>query len=226
MAVIQHFERVEQLLQEHVLAPTVIGLRGEHGDAVLGQLVAAERSLAAPDREQHIGRHPEFLLDRGKGASVLGGQPLRPPGEPRNIGLLDVVGRGLDEFGLSARRHTFPAGQIEIGKSEIRLDSARCSVEGPARDPHALRLRPSPSSHFWNVGSAANAPVAVQAAIKVPEQAAANPRKSPISDDPLRSLCNNSPQPSVDDRRKKRRRYGVVDAASAARNRFSQHRKL
>src|SRR5262249_26087403 len=62
-------------------------------------------------------------------------------GEPGDRRLLDVVGRDLDELRLAWRR-AGPAGQIEIGQREVRLEAARGEVEGGARYAHALRLRP------------------------------------------------------------------------------------
>jgi cold shock CspA family protein/ribosome-associated translation inhibitor RaiA len=139
---LQHLERVQQLLPKEVLPPAVISLRGEHGDGVLRQLVAAERGLAPPDREEDIARHAELLLDRGKRPGMLGGELFALRGEVGDVRLLDVVGRRLHEFSLPARRRAFPARKIEIRQRQIRLDPARRRIEGPARDAQRLRLRP------------------------------------------------------------------------------------
>src|SRR5262249_53194921 len=108
----------------------------------LRQLVAAERGLASPDREQHIAGHAELLFDGGERGAVLDGELLSLLGEPRDVGLLDVVGRRLDELGLPARRRAFPARQIEVGQRQIGLEPAGGRIEGAARDPHARGLRP------------------------------------------------------------------------------------
>ena len=73
---------------------------------------------------------------------MLGGELLGLLGEPRNVRLLEVVGRRLHELRLSARRRSLPARKIEIGQRQIGLEPARRRIEGPARDAHALRLRP------------------------------------------------------------------------------------
>src|SRR2546430_13004788 len=59
VALLQHLERVEELLPKHILAPPVVALGGKHGEGVLRQLVAAERGLAPPDRKQNAARHAE-----------------------------------------------------------------------------------------------------------------------------------------------------------------------
>jgi hypothetical protein len=47
----------------------------------------------------------------------------------------------LNEFGL-ARRDSRLAGEVEVGKREVRLDPTRRQVEGRARHADLLRLRP------------------------------------------------------------------------------------
>jgi hypothetical protein len=71
VALLQHLERVEQLLAEEILALAVIGLRGEYRDRVLRQPVAAERGLAAPDGKD-ITRRAVFLLDPPGRRAVVG----------------------------------------------------------------------------------------------------------------------------------------------------------
>jgi hypothetical protein len=152
VALLHHLERVEELLPEHVLASSVIALGGEHRDAVLGQLVGAEVRLAAPDRQQHIARHPGLLLDRGQRASVLGRELLRLPRHARDIRFLDVVGRRLHELGLAARRCTLAARQVEIGQRQIGFDPARRRVERVARNAERLGLRPQIGKPFLKAG--------------------------------------------------------------------------
>src|SRR5260370_37617819 len=106
--------RVNELMTKDILAPPIISLRGEQGDGVLRQLVAAERGLAAPNRKQDVSGHTELLLDRGERARVLGGELFRLLGEMRDRGLPDVIGRRLHEFRLPTRRRAFPAGKIKI----------------------------------------------------------------------------------------------------------------
>ncbi len=142
MALLQHLQRVEELLPKEILPPSVITLCGKHGDGILRQPVAAECRLATPDREQDISRHAELLLDCGERAAVLGGELFALLGKVRDVRLLDVVGRRLHEFSLPARRRALPARKIEIGQRQIGLEPARRRVEGRARDTERLRLRP------------------------------------------------------------------------------------
>ena len=135
-------QRIEQFLAEPILAAAVIALRRKHADGVVRQLVAAKRGLAAPDRQDHVRRHAEFLLDGGEHGTVLGGEFLAALGKPRDGPFADVVGRGLDEFGLPARRLALAARQVEIGQLQIGLDPLHRGIEGLARDAHGLRLRP------------------------------------------------------------------------------------
>ena len=132
VSLLQHLERVEQFLLEHVLAASVVALGRQHGDGVLRQLVAAESGLAAPDRQQDIARNAVLLLDRRKRAAVLGREFLRLLGEPGDTGLADVIGGRLHELGLSARRRAGPSGQIKVGQRQIGLDPADRHIESPA----------------------------------------------------------------------------------------------
>jgi hypothetical protein len=152
LAVLQHLERVQELLAEHLLAAAVIALRGEHGDGVLRQPVAAERGLAAPDREQHVARHAELVLDRRERTGVLGGELLGLRRQVRDAGLADVGGRRLHELRLPARRRAFAPGQLEIGQRQIRLKPARRRLERAARNPERLRLRPELLQPFLKAG--------------------------------------------------------------------------
>ena len=142
VALVQHLEGIEQLLPEHVLAAPIIGLGRQHGDGILRQLVGSEGRLASPDREQHISRHPELLLNGSQRAAVLGCKLLRLFRQMSDVALLDVIGGGLHEFRLPAGRGALPAGKIEVGKREIGLDALRRRLEGPARDPERLGIRP------------------------------------------------------------------------------------
>jgi hypothetical protein len=80
LAVLEHLEAWEKFLPEEILALAVIGLGGEHADRVLGQLVAPEVGLAAPDREQHVPAR-QVSLDR---SDVMRARPpLRPSSASR-----------------------------------------------------------------------------------------------------------------------------------------------
>ena len=69
---LQDFQRGEEFVAEHVLAPPDVGLRRQHADRVVRQLVAAERGLAAPDRQDHLRRHAVALLDRRRASRDAG----------------------------------------------------------------------------------------------------------------------------------------------------------
>ena len=139
---VEHLERVEQFLREHLLAAAVVALRRQHRDGVLGQLVGAERGLAAPDRQQHVAGHAELLLDRRQRAFVLDGELLGLRGQPRDVRVLDVVGRRLHELGLAGRRPAGAARNIEVRQRQIGLHAADRRIESLARNAHGLRLRP------------------------------------------------------------------------------------
>ena len=207
---------------------------------MLGQLVAAEGGLAAPDREQNISRHAELLLDRGERAAVLGAELLGLFGKPRDIRFLEVVGRRLHELGLSARRRALPARKIEIGQRQIGLDPAGRGIKCTARNSHALRLRPQISEpllkqrirgrHRRRGGGRpqpereAKQPIFLQSthcsialSIGPSTSQLEPPGRSPARH---RSLATIRPQPALTGTAKKRRRYGVFHAAGAARNRL------
>ena len=124
MALLQHLERKQELLAEHVLAPPVIGLRRQHRDRILGQLIAAKGGLAAPDREQHIARDAELLLDGAQRRVVIGRELLALLGEPRDRRLAHVIGRRLHELGLRRRRR-LAARNLKIRQRQVRLDLMR-----------------------------------------------------------------------------------------------------
>ncbi len=233
VALLQHLERVKQLLPEEILPPPVIALRGQHGDGVLRQPVAAERGLTAPDREQDISRHAVLLLDRAQRAAVLGGELFALLGEIRDVRLLDVVGGRLHEFGLPARRR-LPAGKIEIGQRQIGLEPARRRVECRPRDAKRLCLRPDllepalkrgvgglrrrengcrkPGTHKYRriIANSTHCPLALSVR-----------RQNPAPDPLLAIRCNDSRPLGVNKSAKKRLRYGAADAAGAAGNRLS-----
>ena len=152
MALIEHLERIDELPLEHVLAPAVEGLRGEHGDGVLGQPITAECRFSAPDRQQDAGGHAEALLDCIERGAVLAEKFSALRGKSRDRRLFDVVGGSLNEFRLPGRSLSGPPRQIQIRKAEIRLNAVRRSAEGLARDSQALRLWPKPLEPFAERG--------------------------------------------------------------------------
>src|SRR6185437_62013 len=102
---------------------------------------AAEVTLAAEDRKQNGGIDTEFLLDRAQRRAVQGVELAGLSGEALDRRLLQVVGRGLNEFGL-ARRALRPSRNGQIRQREIRLKPARGLIECRARHANRLRLRP------------------------------------------------------------------------------------
>ena len=119
-------------MAEHVLALAHIGLGGEHADRVVGQLVMAEIGLAAPDREHHRAGHAELLLDPFERRGVLRAQLRALGGEARNVGLLEIVGRRLDELGLAALRRLGRPGMARSG-SERSGSRPRVAASNVAR---------------------------------------------------------------------------------------------
>jgi hypothetical protein len=98
-----------------------MSLRRQHADGVVRQLVTAIGGLAAPDREDHAGRHAEALLDFGQRRAMLRRELLAAVGKPGERQLADVVRGRLDELRLPGWRPALPARQIEIGQRHVRL---------------------------------------------------------------------------------------------------------
>ena len=140
-AVLQHLQRGQELAAEHVLAPPGVGLRRQHADGVVRQLVAAVSGLAAPDRQQHRGLHAELPLDRIERRAVRVEEFLALGGEPRDRALAHIIGRRLHELRL-LRRLVGPPRQREIGQRQIGFEPARRRIECRTRDAELLRLRP------------------------------------------------------------------------------------
>ena len=144
VALLHQLERKQEFLGEHLLAPAGIGLRREHADRVMRELVRAIGGLAAPDREHDFRRHAEALLDRAQRDAMVGGELAALIGEARQRDFAQVIRRHLDEFGLAAGLSVRAASDHEIGQLEVRLQAARHGFEGRAR--HAERLRPRPQA--------------------------------------------------------------------------------
>ncbi len=72
----------------------------------------------------------------------LGGQALSGRRQAHQVGTIQVVGGRARELGLSASVVGRAVGQIEVGKLEVRLESAERLVEGRARNSGCLGLAP------------------------------------------------------------------------------------
>ena len=109
-AVLQHFQRRQELVPEEVLALPVKALRREHTGRAVREFISAERGFAPPDRQHDLRRHAELLLDAGKRRAVLIEQLTALRGQVRERQLAQVLGRRLHELGLAARRRFRTAG--------------------------------------------------------------------------------------------------------------------
>ena len=136
-AVLQHLQGVQEFVLEELLALADIGLRRQHADCVVRKLVAAIVGFARPDRQHDIAGHAKFFFDAGERVAVLHGE--LPPARGQTIkGCFAQILRGrLDELRL-LRGFLRLAGNGEVGKREIGLETARGSVEGRARDAECL----------------------------------------------------------------------------------------
>ena len=138
-AVLQHLQRGEEFAAEHVLAPADIGLRRQHADGVVRQLVAAVVGLAAPDRQHDRGLHAELPLDRIERGAVRLEELLALRGEPRDRILSHIIGRRLHELRLLRR----PAPAGPAGRGRAAKDRARARASRP-RTCRATRRAPAP----------------------------------------------------------------------------------
>ena len=142
LSLLQDFQRQQKLVEELLLALAGIGLCCQHADGIALVGLAAVIGLAAEDREQNRRRRAELLLDGGERRTILVVEFAAVGGEPVDRGFLDVIGRRLHEFRLAGGRLFRPAGQHQIGQRVIRLEPARRTIEGRARNTKRLRLRP------------------------------------------------------------------------------------
>ena len=149
---LQHFQRQQELVLEHLLTLADISLGREHPDRIVRQPVGAKIGLAAPDRQQHVARHPELLFDRLERRAILLAQLRAARRKPGNGRLLEIIGRGLDKLRLAALRRLGTARNGEIGQAIVGLKAAGRRVEGRPGDPDRLRPRPHSAEPLLEVG--------------------------------------------------------------------------
>ncbi len=141
-AVVQHFEREQELAAEFVLALAEIGLRRQHANGVVRQCIAAVVGLTPKDRE-HDGRiDAELALDRRQGRAILVEQFAALRGQPIECRFFQIVRRRLDEFRLSRPRMFGPAGYRPVPEA---TNPARARVS-PCQRWRATRRVAAPAA--------------------------------------------------------------------------------
>ena len=138
----QHPQTCDKLGTKHVLTLANIRLRRQHADRVVGQLIGAERRLAAPDRQQAISIDADLALYPFERHFMLGQQRAALACQARQRIGADVVLRRLGELGLSAFGNLLLAGDHEVGQRHVGSEACDSLVKNFARYARLLRLRP------------------------------------------------------------------------------------
>ena len=169
-AVLQHLQRGQELAAEHVLAPAGIGLRRQHADRVVRQLVAAVGGLAAPDRQDDRGRHAELPLDAHRASRDA---PARASCPARRAARSSSRARSSP---ASARTRAAPAAAAPAGRAvrgRAATDQARARAS-PHRRSGARRRASAPRA----TAIAGSSGTLCRPARSLPEATARTPRRS------------------------------------------------
>ena len=148
----EDFERQDEFGAVLILAAADIGLRRHHTHGIIGQRVAAEIGLAAPDRQHNGCGDAEARFDRVQCVPVFLRQPLPLGRKPRDGRFLDVVGGHLHELGLRQRAGSGTSGQDQIGQLVVGLKASRLGIERRARDAGSLRFGPERGDEICEAG--------------------------------------------------------------------------
>ena len=138
-AILQHLQRMQELVAEHVLAASEVGLRGERLDGIVGRAMARRRRSRGPRWRARTGvarRVPARSWRALRRASL---QRLALLAELGEIGRRQILGRRLRELGLAL---------------ELLPGSTRSGSVDPARRParpdrrwRAMTPMPAASGH-------------------------------------------------------------------------------
>ena len=140
-AVLQHLQRVQELVAEKILALAGEGLRRQHLQRVVRLALGAEIGFAAPDRQHHIAGHAEGLSRCAKACRDIGQRVSALRGQATEARLAQILPRRLHEFRL-LRLLFRPARQRKIRQRIIGLEAFDARVEHGARHAEVLRGRP------------------------------------------------------------------------------------
>ena len=118
---LQHGERRQHLLAEHLPARRHESLRAEHLESVVGDFRRAEAGFSSPDGQHDPGRHAEALLDGGKRPGMVGGAGTGAGGDGAHR-LLGEIEAGRAEFRLMLLLRRFRPGawHDQVGQVEVR----------------------------------------------------------------------------------------------------------
>ena len=109
------------------------GLGRQHLEGIVGDGDTAEGALAAPDRDEDMGRNAEPLLDPGQVGGVARHQLAPDRAGPRHVAALEVTaGRAELRLPLRLRR---VAGPDDAGQVPFEGHIAQRALEGVAADP-------------------------------------------------------------------------------------------
>ena len=127
---LDHDERGEHLLTEHLFAGGEKRLGAEHLEGIVGNLGVAEAGFAAPYRQDNAPRHAVAPFQRGQRGSMLPGACPAPSRHPGNRVLGKVVA-GRTELGLVLvlRRVFLFTRHDEVGQLQVWLHTGKGRLE-------------------------------------------------------------------------------------------------
>ena len=140
---LQHLQRGEELEPELVLAAPGEGLRRQHADGVVRQLMRAVGGLAAPDGDHDVAVDAGVLLDVEDVLLVLLEELAPLHGERAQVLRVEILERRFGELGLAGAVVALAAGDDEIGQRVV----GRQTRGRRRRRWRARRLAPRASGH-------------------------------------------------------------------------------